>query len=602
MMENPRTTSELIDISAVGGPSLELAAERREWVRRWLRVPAEKAAEYFAAEWGKSHKKIYASGVRQQMPLAEDESLRREVLEQLAADSPSAGALMAGMLMFYAHQWPRFIGVEQVPQWMIDPYITFLMDMPTVLWSEGEADANVEFMEKLYGHVNQRVAENPTSPLWQQISRYVIRSGRLVPAYFTWKNLRPLMSLRASVMEQGLGMNGIPLDHTFAARSPRPKIRLGVLAMSFCPATETFATLPIYRHLDRQQFDVILLSMKGIGHRLEAFCARHADAFAILPTELPMQVRMIREMDLDILLITTNVTFASNDVTLLAPHRLARVQVATVNSSVTTGMRNVDWHLSGTLVEPGGKAQEQYTERLLEIEGTGHCFDYAEQSPGPDAAPMTRQEAGVEAGAIIFTSGASGYKIIPELENTWAKILAATPGSRLMLHPENRNWSQDFPRDAFASRLKNALQSQGVSPQRLLLFGQPPTRQEFLRLLQTADIYLDSFPFSGATTMIDGLLSGLPPVTLEGCHFRSMMGAGIAREIGLPELVAANLQEYADIAVKLAGDENYRTRIRKKIADVIAAGPRFMDGKDYARQIGHALQHVWKAHQSNAKS
>jgi predicted O-linked N-acetylglucosamine transferase (SPINDLY family) len=135
-----------------------------------------------------------------------------------------------------------------------------------------------------------------------------------------------------------------------------------------------------------------------------------------------------------------------------------------------------------------------------------------------------------------------------------------------------------------------------------LLFGQPPTRQEFLRLLQMADIYLDSFPFSGATTMIDGLLSGLPPVTLEGCHFRSMMGAGIAREIGLPELVASNRQEYVDIAVKLARDENYRGRIRKKIADVIAAGPRFLNGNDYARQIGQALQHVWKAYQSNAKS
>ena len=58
--------------------------------------------------------------------------------------------------------------------------------------------------------------------------------------------------------------------------------------------------------------------------------------------KLISQVETIRNDDLDILLIGTNVTAITNHITLLALHRLARIQLTSTSSCVTTGMKHID--------------------------------------------------------------------------------------------------------------------------------------------------------------------------------------------------------------------------------------------------------------------
>ena len=150
---------------------------------------------------------------------------------------------------------------------------------------------------------------------------------------------------RAEIIEHYLKLNGQEIDYDFTDRpNNRKKIRLGILATHFTPGTETFAYLPVYEYLSRD-FEVILYSLKETGHRLEQYCQLSANAFKLLPQELSAQVNIIRADDVDILFIATNVTAVTNQICLLAIHRLARIQVTSGGSVVTTGMRNMDYYI-----------------------------------------------------------------------------------------------------------------------------------------------------------------------------------------------------------------------------------------------------------------
>ena len=287
-------------------------------------------------------------------------------------------------------------------------------------------------------------------------------------------------------------------------------------------------------------------------------------------------------------LVTTNLTAATNQIAILAAHRLGRVQIAAVNSCVTTGFRNIDAHLSGTLVE-GANAAEDYTEKLIQLKGAGHCYDFGTERLGPPEERVGCREFGVGEEEVVFVSGANAYKIVPELEEAWAKILARTPGSRLVLHPDNPNWMAKFPFAAWIERMNATLAAHGAGADRVALLERAPGRQEVLRRMMAGDVYLDSFPFSGATTILDGLVCGLVPVTMEGGNFRSKLGEGMMRELGVPECIARDAGEYVEMAVRLGMEGGFREAIKKKISGALKGGPQFLDGRSYGLGVGEAL-------------
>jgi len=280
--------------------------------------------------------------------------------------------------------------------------------------------------------------------------------------------------------------------------------------------------------------------------------------------------------------------------TLLAAHRLARLQGVNVCSCATTGFRSIDYYLSGTLSEPQTGAQNHYTEKLLMIDGPAHCYDFATETVSASAAPaLLRGDYGIEPDAVVFASGANCCKIMPELQETWAQILAAAPRSRLLLYPFNPNWTNQYPVRPFVHLLKAALNRHNVSPDRLLIFGTAPERGEIYSRLKLADVYLDSFPFAGATSLLDPLELGIPCIALDGANFRSLVGPAFLRDLGLGEFVAPNRQAYVDLAVKLASDPAYRTEARQRFAAAMAAGPRFLNPAWYSGEVARALSAAW---------
>lgn len=479
-------------------------------------------------------------------------------------------------------------------------YLNFLFSSHSYFQELGEADTYYNYMQGCLDYLHTSIFNNLDSELWQEATKYFVQNANFIPAYFNEANLQDIYVKRSEILELFLKNNGYEVDYEFPARPVnRKKIRLGILAAHFTPGSETFAYLPVYEYLSRD-FEVILYSFNQTGHPLEGYCRSCANSFKLLPQNLSEQVQTIRADDLDILFIATNVTAVTNQICLLTTHRLARIQVTSGGSVVTTGMRHMDYYISGTLTDPSPTAQEHYREKLVKLEGTAHCFSY-----GCDEEKATvkvdRDTLGISEEAVIFISGANFFKIVPELIHTWAKIIAEVPNSVLVLLPFGPNWSNAYPKQPFEKHLQNIFSQYGISAERLLVLDpQPvPNREDLKEYFKIADIYLDSYPFSGTTSLVEPLQVNLPVISRQGNTFRSAMGAAMVRSLDIPNLVADSEESYIQLAVQLGTKPELRKHKSDQIKQKMQQNPSFLDSRSYSAQMGALFQQLFQKYQAD---
>lgn len=582
--------------AAVAKVTGSLAATRRELATQWAALPAADVERHYAGYLGQVHRLIQGSELRDALPDVVDRAFIRDLKAALALDDPrrtNPGKLLAATLFLYPHELPHCYELTAVPHWLADDYVFYMFSIPKMFREVGEAAAYFDFSARWTTYMRDMVAANIHTELGRNVGALFTKSAIFIPLYFNTANLRDIYSKRATVMQSTLSALNSPLDHVFGPRPDRQRLRLGILAAHFTPQTETYATLPVYRHLDRSKFEVILFSLQQINHPLERYCAQYADRFVALPAQLGAQVQTVRAADLDLIFVGTNTTAGGSDLTLLALHRLARVQVAGVCSCTTTGMRNFDFYLSGRLSEPPD-AQAHYTERLMMVDGPAHCYDFSGEASSSPTQTVTRADLGIPNDAVVFISGANFYKILPELDDIWMRILSAVPQSRLVLYPFNPNWSGSYPVPTFMERLSAVAARHHVDPGRLVVFNATPNRADIYERLKLGDIYLDSFPFSGATSLLDPFKMELPTVVMDGTSFRTLVAPALLRTMELDELIAGDSEAYVALAVKLAGDAGLRNDLRGRIRAKMDCVPKFLDGRWYGAQAGAAFEQMWK--------
>jgi predicted O-linked N-acetylglucosamine transferase (SPINDLY family) len=132
----------------------------------------------------------------------------------------------------------------------------------------------------------------------------------------------------------------------------------------------------------------------------------------------------------------------------------------------------------------------------------------------------------------------------------------------------------------------------------VIVLSPAPSKADILQRLRLCDVYLDSFPFSGATSLLDPLEVGLPAVVMDGASFRALVGPALLRGIGMDELIAGDPDAYMALAIKLAGDAALRAGLASRIREKMKAVPPFLDGKQYGAQVGSALEQMWRDYET----
>ncbi len=356
------------------------------------------------------------------------------------------------------------------------------------------------------------------------------------------------------------------------------RLRVGYVSAHFWSHAVHFFVEPILRCHDHQAFQVFCYSNTpradedATTQRLRGY-ADHWQSIEHLSDQ--QAADMIRQDQIDILVDLTGHIGGSR--LLLFARKPAPVQVTYIGYQNTTGMLAMDYRLTDDWADPPGMTDRYYTERLVRLPGTFFCYQ-----PTSDAPPVGPLPA-LANGFVTFGSFNNFAKVTPQVLSAWAQLLRAVPDSRLVVLARVTKRLQEY---VYAT-----LAEQGIDKARVELCSWLP-RQKYLELIASTDVALDAFPFNGHTTTCDALWQGVPVVTLAGDSYVSRFGSSAHQNLGLQDLVASSVEQYIEIAAKLAQDTPRLAELRASLRERMSASP-ILDHRQFTRNLEAAYRQMW---------
>jgi CRISPR-associated protein Csy1 len=411
----------------------------------------------------------------------------------------------------------------------------------------------VDGLETLERELDDRIAGSD----WRQVADGLIWSNFYLA--YQGENDRQLQSRYAALAARALdGVDPVWRTPMSAAAPAGRKIRIGFVSalLRECTVGRYFARW--LTDLDREHFEVCVYSLSAGVDAVTTAIAARADRLHTFGggEALPSTIApVIRSERLDVLVYPElgmgQVTFA------LASMRLAPRQYAAWGHPVTTGHATIDGFLSCAAMEPEG-ADLHYTEKLLRLPGIGTRF---RRQTLP--APIEREAYSLPRDATLLLCPQSLFKIHPDNDALFARVLVANPRAMLVLFAGRHR----AVTDQFMRRLARCFEQHGLPiRERTRVLPQLP-HDDYLAVNLACDAMLDTMRWSGGQTSVDALDCGLPVVTLPGSMMRGRQSAGMLSLLGLRELIAADADDYVGIATRLCQDGTWRGGLAASIRE-----------------------------------
>jgi protein O-GlcNAc transferase len=291
--------------------------------------------------------------------------------------------------------------------------------------------------------------------------------------------------------------------------------------------------------------------------------------------------KRIHEDEVDILIDLKGYTRQSR--TQIMALRPAPIQAHYLGYPGTMGASFIDYILVDDFVVPPDQ-QPYFTEKLVHLPG---CYQVNDSRREIAAYTPSRAECGLPDAGLVFCCFNNSYKFTPRLFDVWMRLLKAVPGSVFWLLEANRFVPGNLRREALA---------RGVAPERLV-FAPPVPMPRHLARHRLADLFLDTLPYNAHTTASDALWMGCPVLTVSGQPFASRVAGSLLRTIGLPELMKTSLQEYEEMALRLAREPDLLADLRARL-QANRRTSRLFDGGQFARSLEQAYLTMWEIYAS----
>jgi len=471
------------------------------------------------------------------------------------------------------------------------PFLSYIaFEFPLIFRSVADQERAVAHAERLI--TDAAAAFEAAGPERRDsIARNFGAAYNFLPALFSTHNMRPFASRVGRLLEHALSSRTCALDHEFPPRDPGARQRVGVIVRNIERRTESFIAPAFVAGLDRSRFEAVLITLaEPADAEFARFVGGYFDRVEIFATDdVAEQAAAIRALELDLLFPANTMAAVGWTYNNLLAHRLARVQiVATIVSPLTTGLGRTDFVLTAAGTEPAD-IQDQYSERVLAMDGMFNCFILGDQDP---RAPQPRDPAtqALPAVPIRFASGGSLYKLTPELRQAWIRIMVAVPGSELVLYPFNPGWGLPRTSAAIRKQFVDEFGAAGIAEHRLRIMPNQ-TPHQIVDLLRDTDVYLDTFPYSGAASFMEPIAALCPMIGLRGSTQRGLQGAAMLEALGLGDMIAEDVDAYVANAVELARSAALRAALKQRISARLADLP-FLDYQDFGRRLTAALDQV----------
>ena len=350
------------------------------------------------------------------------------------------------------------------------------------------------------------------------------------------------------------------------------RLRVGYLSGDLREHPVAIFMEPVFASYSRSEFEVFCYANYRtndlVSERLRGLVDNWSNVDKLSDDEL---ADTIREDGIDILVDLSGHT-ALNRLLVMA-RKPAPVQVTMVGYMQTTGMTAIDYRITDEILDPVGTSEHLSTEELVRLPAGALSFRMPKDSPPVNDLPALKD------GHVTFASFNNLAKVTSEVIATWAEVMRAVPGSRLVIVAPGEN------------SLAAAFESHGIAASRIEIVKRLPMR-EYLALHHRADLVLDTFPYNGGTVNFIAAWMGVPFVTMAGTNTISRHGARALATVGLSELIAKDCAEYVLKAVDAVRDLQRLAGWRRSLRPRLEACAN--DGSSFTRQLEQAYRGMWR--------
>jgi predicted O-linked N-acetylglucosamine transferase (SPINDLY family) len=347
------------------------------------------------------------------------------------------------------------------------------------------------------------------------------------------------------------------------------RVRIGYFSADFRNHAVSALAAQLFECHDRSAFELTGFALgpevrDGLRQRVEQAFDRFIPCFNKSDEQVAL---LARDLEIDIAVDLGGYTQHARPQ--IFAQRAAPIQVSYLGFLGSMGASFMDYLLADEVIVPPG-LRRHYSERIAYLP----AYQVNDTRRTPSERVFTRAELGLPPTGFVFCCFNASYKITPETFESWMRILAATPGSSLLLLADNNAARQNLRRQAVRS---------GVDPGRLVFAARIPYG-DYLARYRAADLFLDTHPYNAGTTASDALWMGLPVLTCAGETFAARVAASLLTSVGLSELITASRSEYERLAIELAGDPD-RLGATRQVLAAARSGAALFDTPRFTRSL-----------------
>ncbi|HRC72325.1 MAG TPA: tetratricopeptide repeat protein [Candidatus Competibacter sp.] len=359
------------------------------------------------------------------------------------------------------------------------------------------------------------------------------------------------------------------------------RLKVGYVSADFREHPTAHLIRNLFRCHDHDRFEIYVYSLRGDDgsayyRQIHDDCEHFVD---LSKWDNGAAGRRIRADGIQILVdLMTYTNHARPELFALRP---APLQMGWLGFPGTSGADYLDYLLVDPVVLP--PEQTRFcTEQPVWLP---ECYQVNDRWQDIAETGVRRVDQGLPETGFVFCCFNQIQKIEPFMFGLWMRVLRQVPGSVLWLYSES---------EEVHDRLRANAVLHGIAGERLIFARRLP-KARHLERHRLADLFLDTRLYNAHTTASDALWAGLPVLTCPGAAFPARVAASLLQSVGLPELIAASLQDYEERAVSLAHHPANLQRFRETLWRNRLRAPLF-DTERFARHLESAYRSIWERH------
>lgn len=382
---------------------------------------------------------------------------------------------------------------------------------------------------------------------------------------------------RRAWYEQCIVPRHIPRLDSYRQPDPERKLRIGYVSADFRATSAAICFAPLILECDLEQFEIVCYSNSKQEDGLTDTLREAAHAYRVVAdmNDGALAEQVVAD-GIDIL-VDLSGHMKGNRLGAFA-YKSAPLQMTGWGYANGSGMPEMDALFVDRVYLPPDDARH-FAERPAYVSSVIPYRPF-------DVPPAVAELPAAARGYVTFGCFSRSSKITDYAIALWAKVLKALPTSRLVIKTSQRADGNLF------EELKAKFTLLDVAPEHIHFLPNTPW-QAHMGAFAEVDILLDPYPHGGGISLVDGLMMGVPTITLAGATAPARLGAGLLTAVGLTDWIAKTPAEFVAVAAAKANDVAALGKLRARLRAQLMASPIGDNGR-YVREVEAHYRAFWR--------